>query len=849
MWFLDRLIWWNGNLKILVSPEEQIPEHQKNKDTVSDAVSKIIKPQEKIETTKGSDFIEIEYAEDGAKIIYIVPEKVKKPLELINYIDNIFGGNKYFVNLDYRALEDIILGKKDLEGMVLNKNNLPRKKIADDINVFSASERGLYKSMMNKYGLTTESIDWKNIVKCSFYKLIPYIDIDKFIACLWTEWIKWGLNIERINEWIEYAKYHSSTKATFKIAEDILSENLTPCNIKYIDSVIGSLDQKRKNIVSAKDFLSCIPQINSVNIQLAQKVPWKPWNNGLTVNGELTIAETEDVDIKKICWSWVKVVDFYKEWEKIQVLLSSEPGYVFIENITRNLRRISVWQKIYYEGDLDGIKWIINIPDWYEFYIKWNVIDTHIKSNWNITIEWNFSWVIKSKWNITITWKVIWPSRLRDGQTKILCKKWEDWWEIKLWKVYMNVNVENVAWDIKIDYAEFCSIFWGENINIAKSIGSRIIWGKITIDLMDKCKILGRSITIKEKRNLSRDDELTESDIYKKLTESILIIAMRDIASEKRYLERLNDALKKAENEDDRLKLEKEIKNIKGLIESRITKDKLELWLMMRWASDDVFSRLMYLDIDWFIKEFLKKDGQTKKAEINVFIEKLFEKIEQCKNIYNTSYYWDMIPLPLSDNLSQNSTFFRDWGNILSLATIGEETIKKERSFKAEEILKIIKRKKRIIWTINWEKDDERTSTREPILSHSEILAYFNENHGVLRVTIDKLHDWCINDITMDWVGIFLKKTDVLPKEGEIIPIEYKMPSLDGKYYKLNKVYIRITDVSEKKWLVHMWWHFVQILSSNDIADVKSYFTKEIKEWRKKMVYKKDDWNSKIIQN
>jgi hypothetical protein len=253
-------------------------------------------------------------------------------------IDNVFSGNSYFVGLDYVVLLKIIY---DLGP------DLPRSTSADvmvrfasDIVPFNPSRRALYKAVKINDGKAEyyfEPVYLADPDDPDGSGVAAALDVDEFIADVWSKGIHFGLDVPAVRRAIESGKSERV----------IVAQRLDPvpgidAHIIEVSDDLHRSDAPRQMANGKLDlmaFQNRFPQIKK-GVKLLRKVPRAPGKTGFELSG-LAIEPPipDDIDLAPMAGLGT-ALDITAEGE---FLVSQQAGFL---NIDSKNGQLSVDEKI-----------------------------------------------------------------------------------------------------------------------------------------------------------------------------------------------------------------------------------------------------------------------------------------------------------------------------------------------------------------------------------------------------------------------------------------------------------------------------------------------------------------------
>ncbi len=247
-------------------------------------------------------------------------------------VDTVFSGDKYFTGLNYPVL---------IKALYDCGPDLPRSqtgellvRFADDIVQFDARRRGLYKAVKIQDGAADYYFE-------PVYQADPddpagpgtpeRLDVDEFVADMWSKGIRFGIDIEAVRAAIDGGKSERT----------IIARRLDPApgrdaRIIEVSDDLHRSDAPRQLANGKLDlmaFQNRFPQIKK-GVRLLQKVPRAAGAMGFELSGiAIEPAIPEDVDLRPMAGLGT-VIEISAEGE---FLVSQQPGFLNVDSQTSQL--------------------------------------------------------------------------------------------------------------------------------------------------------------------------------------------------------------------------------------------------------------------------------------------------------------------------------------------------------------------------------------------------------------------------------------------------------------------------------------------------------------------------------
>ena len=291
--------------------------------------------------------------------VRVVPDVPGRAAQMQRFVDRVYSSGAYFAGLDYAALSLLLYGPEGPAGREAAGGKSVR--VADSIETFDPERRGLYKSPKAVGGgAAVEYLfapAWlETIVEVPIFGdldesgqplLSGYekqvrqtptrLKLDEFIAAMWQEGVRSGLDIAAVRAAIDSAQGERiaiarrsdpqpGTDATVREQTQALHRDDTPAILPS-----GKIDLGQ--------FKNHFPQV-SAGTSLLQKVPRRLGEPGRDIDGSVLEAELpRDFALEDLAGPGTRV----ERTAKGEFLLAARDGFL---NIDKTSQQISITEKI-----------------------------------------------------------------------------------------------------------------------------------------------------------------------------------------------------------------------------------------------------------------------------------------------------------------------------------------------------------------------------------------------------------------------------------------------------------------------------------------------------------------------
>ena len=419
------------------------------------------------------------------------------PGEFGRFIDRLFGEGARFRGLDYRLFSGLLY---DYDGIVAAHGMSARLRLADDIVAFSPVRRALYRAVKvdadnRRAEYFFEPVVMETVIEEPVYgkagadgvapvtgtvrKAVMQpskLDLDEFIADMWTKDVRFGINVEAVASVIfrgETVRMNIATQLDASQGRDAEIEEA--CSVLHRDNspkllLNGQADLRR--------FQNRFPQIENGARLLKKnsKVFGKP---GYKVNGEVITPEIprDDIDLYALAGPGTHV-DIQ---EGCEYILASQGGFLSLD-VQSNL--ISVTEMIENKGGI-SLKTTGDLSlAGNEFIEHGEVQEGRVVEGRNMTFRSDVYGDVISRGGF-----ILLEGNLSGGSAKSYGG------DVTSNGRVFNSVIEACTGKVSLKYAESCLIL-GESVDVERAVNCEIVAENIQVGSAEGCGIAGKNIRI-----------------------------------------------------------------------------------------------------------------------------------------------------------------------------------------------------------------------------------------------------------------------------------------------------------------------------------------------------------------
>ncbi|MBI5790382.1 MAG: DUF342 domain-containing protein [Rhodocyclales bacterium] len=299
------------------------------------------------------DFISMDGAGVRVHVAYM-----EEPAQLLRFVERVFGAGAYFVGLDHAALSTVLYGKALPEAGTTRR---PTVRIANALAAFAPERRELYKNAKSiddgarceylfeparldrvvEHPLFGDPDENGRPVITGYEKQVrsepTKLDADEFVAAMWTQGIRSGIDIATVRAAIESGHTERvdiahridptpGADATVQEQTDLLHRDDSPSILPS-----GKMDLGH--------FKNHFPQVTAGTC-LLQKQPRRLGEAGLAIDG--TVLEPDlprDFELEEMAGPGTRI----ERTAKGEFLVAAQDGFL---NIDKTTHQISITEKI-----------------------------------------------------------------------------------------------------------------------------------------------------------------------------------------------------------------------------------------------------------------------------------------------------------------------------------------------------------------------------------------------------------------------------------------------------------------------------------------------------------------------
>lgn len=297
-----------------------------------------------------------EFVARDADGVRVVPDVPGRAAQMQRFVDRVFGSGAYFSGLDYEALSLLLYGPDGREAA----GGKPVR-IADSIETFDAERRELYKSPKTIGGgagveYLFGPVWLERIVEVPIFgdldengqpllsgyekqkrQTPTHLTLDEFIAAMWLEGVRSGIDVAAVRAAIESAQGDRIT-----IARRSDPQPGTDATVREQTQALHRDDSPAilpSGRIDLGQFKNHFPQVSSGTV-LLQKVPRRLGLPGRDIDGSVLEAELpRDFELEDLAGTGTRV----ERNAKGEFLIAARDGFL---NIDKSSHQISITEKI-----------------------------------------------------------------------------------------------------------------------------------------------------------------------------------------------------------------------------------------------------------------------------------------------------------------------------------------------------------------------------------------------------------------------------------------------------------------------------------------------------------------------
>jgi hypothetical protein len=394
---------------------------------------------------------------------------------LVAAVDNIFRSGSYFVGVDYPVLMKALFGHGP--DLPRGPDGAPLVRIAADIQTFDPARRALYRPAKIGRGYAEYYFEpvWLPDPDDADADGFPTrLDVDEFIADMWSKGIRFGLDLPAIRAAIASNKADRVTFA--RQCDPVPGED---AHIVEVSDDIHRNDaplELANGRLDLNSFQNRFPQIQP-GIRLLEKRPATPGTTGFEMSGKpLAPTPGRDTDLAAYAGTGTKV----ERTPEGEFLVSSQAGFLMVDGKTS---RISVDEKVV---SRDGVSakttGNLNLTGDYEEFGE--VQEKRVIEAESITVHGDVFGSVVSRGGT-----IVMQANLVGGSAR---------------NVRGDIHVRGVAsaavlsaedGRIVLERAESCVIA-GTRVEIAHAVNCEIVGDEVVVKMAEGCALAGRRVTV-----------------------------------------------------------------------------------------------------------------------------------------------------------------------------------------------------------------------------------------------------------------------------------------------------------------------------------------------------------------
>nr|WP_315258303.1 flagellar assembly protein A [uncultured Duganella sp.] len=409
-------------------------------------------------------------------------------------VEHVYQSGWYFVGLDYAAL------MLALYGVGRDPGGAEALRLADDVRRFDGARLGLYKQP--KTSLSYAEYYFQQLyaeeVTLPDGTLIPErplrLDIDEFIAFMWMQNIRFGIDVAAVRAAIDSVRPERITFAT-----DLVPEPGQDASVVEVSAELHRSDAPKARAdgrIDLQSFQNRFPQIKA-NMRLLKKLEALPGLPGYDLAGRKSEPPPpKDLTLRFLAGEGTEA----RLFEDGEYLVSTREGFLSVD---AKSNRISITDKIIsLEGVSGRTTGNLQLAGAYEEY--GDVQEQRDVTGSDITVHGNVYGNIHSRGGT-----VVLDKNLVGGSVHNVAG------EIRIAGVASNAVIHAANGAVTIQRAENCVIS-GSRVTIGEASNCEIIGDEVQVAVAEGCAIAGRNVEV-------------ESAGPRRRTEMIIYVLVKDV--------------------------------------------------------------------------------------------------------------------------------------------------------------------------------------------------------------------------------------------------------------------------------------------------------------------------------
>lgn len=387
-------------------------------------------------------------------------------------VDSILLRDQYFAGLDYAVLLKALYGY----GPELPRNARGETvlRLADGILPFASARRALYRAARIADGQAEYYFEPVFLPDEDGVEQPARLDIDEFIADMWTKGIRFGIEVEAVKEAID-----SGAAGRFTVARRLAPRAGEDARVAEVSNDLHRSDAPRQLANGKLDLMSFqnrFPQVQR-GIRLLQKIPRALGEPGFELSG-IALPPEQPSDLDLAGWSGVgTTVDRILEGEFVVAL---QDGFISVEP---GSTRICVGDKIVsHDGVSARTTGNLQLAGDYEEFGE--IQENRVVEGEGITVHADVYGKIVSRGGVVRLNRNLMGGSARNADGPI-----------HVMGVAAKATIQSENGEVSVQRAENCTIS-GAKVTVAEAINCDIIADEVHIGRAEGCAVAGKRVAI-----------------------------------------------------------------------------------------------------------------------------------------------------------------------------------------------------------------------------------------------------------------------------------------------------------------------------------------------------------------
>jgi hypothetical protein len=389
---------------------------------------------------------------------------------LLAAVDSVLLGNQYFSGLNYPVLIKALFG----HGPELPRNARGETvvRLADDILPFDPARRALYRAVKIADGQAEYYFEPVFLLDADGVEQPTRLDIDEFIADMWTKGIRFGIDVEAVVNAIA-----TGAAGRFTVARRLAPQPGQDARVVEVSNELHRSDAPRQLANGRLDLMSFqnrFPQVQRGK-RLLRKLPRALGEPGFDLSG-IALAPEIPADLELADWSGPgTTVDRIAEGEFVVAL---EDGFLNVEG-----NRLSVGDKIVsHDGVSARTTGNLQLEGDYEEFGE--IQENRVVEGESITVHADVFGNVVSRGGVVRLNRNLMGGSARNADGPIIVTG-----------LASGAAIQSARGEVSLQRAENCTIS-GTRVTVEEALNCEIIADEVDIKQAEGCAIAAKRIAI-----------------------------------------------------------------------------------------------------------------------------------------------------------------------------------------------------------------------------------------------------------------------------------------------------------------------------------------------------------------